>query len=76
MPDVLALPLARAKAILDACGREYLVVRISSAYRQEEKETSRMEEYVVRQTELSQHTLLLSTVMKRRKEVLKHGFQD
>lgn len=76
MPDVVALPLARAKAILDACGREYLVVRIASAYRSEEIETGRMEEYVVRQTELPHHKMLLSTVMKRRKEVLEHGFQD
>lgn len=76
MPDVVALPLARAKAVLDACGREYLVVRIASAYRQEETDTCRMEEYVVRQTELSGHKLLLSTVTKRRKEVLEHGFQD
>ena len=74
MPDVLALPLSEAVKMLQAAGWDYQVVRISSGYRHESKENCRMEEYVVRQQLLADHKMLLSTIMKRRKEVLKHGF--
>lgn len=74
MPDVLALPLAQAEVILKASGLQYQVRRIASGYRQKQTENCCLEEYVVRQQELSAGKLLLSTVMKRRKEVLRHGF--
>ena len=74
MPDVLALPLSEAVLILQAAGWDYQVVRISSGYRHENINNCRMEEYVVRQQDLSDHKTLLSTIMKRRKEVLEHGF--
>ena len=73
MPDVLALPLSEAVKMLRAAGWDYQVVRISSGYRHESKDNCRMEEYVVRQQELADHKILLSTIMKRRKEVLEHG---
>ena len=73
MPDVVALPLAKAEKLLQADGRDFQVVRISSAYRHDTIENCLMEEYVVRQQELADHKILLSTMMKRRKEVLKHG---
>ena len=73
MPDVVALPLAKAEKLLQADGRDYQVVRISSGYRHEKSDNCHMEEYVVRQQELPDHKILLSTMMKRRKEVLKHG---
>ncbi len=73
MPDVLALPLSEAVQILRAAGWDYLVVRIPSGYRHEKRENCRMEEYVVRQQELPDHRMLLSTIMKRRKEVPEHG---
>ena len=76
MPDVLALPLSEAVKMLRAAGWDYQVVRISSGYRHESKDNCRMEEYVVRQQELADHRMLLSTIMKRRKEVLEHGLQD
>ncbi len=74
MPDVLAMPLSEAKILLQADGWDYQVVRISSGYRHESKENCRMEEYVVRQQLLADHKIRLSTIMKRRKEVLLHGF--
>lgn len=73
MPDVLAMPLSEALKLLQADGREYHLVRISSGYRHECKDNCRMEEYVVRQQLLSDYKIILSTVMKRRKEVLEHG---
>ena len=73
MPDVVALPLREAEKLLLAAGWDYQVVRISSRYRHDIKDNCRMEEYVVRQQELPGHIILLSTIMKRRKEVLKHG---
>ena len=73
MPDVLALPLSEAVKMLQAAGWDYQVVRISSAYRHDNTDNCRMEEYVVRQQELADHRMLLSTIMKRRKEVLEHG---
>ena len=73
MPDVLALPLAKAEVIVKAAGFRYRIRRITSGYRQEETENGRLEEYVVRQQELSTSELLLTTV-KKRKEVLRHGF--
>lgn len=73
MPDVLALPLCEAEKLLAASGRDYQVVRISSGYRHETIENCQMEEYVVRQQELTDHKILLSTIMKRRKEVLEYG---
>ena len=73
MPDVLALPLCEAEKLLAASGRDYQVVRISSGYRHETIEKCQMEEYVVRQQELADHKILLSTIMKRRKEVLEYG---
>ena len=73
MPDVVALPLREAEKLLLAAGWDYQVVRISSGYRQNNIESCRMEEYVVRQQELPGHIILLSTIMKRRKEVLEHG---
>ena len=74
MPDVLALPLSEAVKMLQAAGWDYQVVRISSGYRHEIKENCQMEEYVVRQQELADHRILLSTILKRRKEVLEYGF--
>ena len=75
MPDVLALPLAEAVKMLQAAGWAFQVVRISSEYwHDNNKDNCRMEEYVVRQQELADHKMQLSTIMKRRKEVLKHGF--
>jgi len=74
MPDVVALPLAEAVKLIQAAGRDYQVVCISSGYRHEIKENCRMEEYVVRQQELADKKIFLSTIMKRRKEVLKYGF--
>ena len=74
MPDVVALPLSEAEKLLQAAGWDYQVVRISSAYRHESIENCRMEEYVVRQQKMPDHTMFLSTIMKRRKEVLEHGF--
>lgn len=76
MPDVLAMPLNIAVKILLNAGWEYRVVHISSGYRQEDRENCLTEEYVVRQQQLSVHIILLSTMMKRRKEVLEHGFQN
>ena len=76
MPDVLALPLSEAVKMLQAAGWDYQVVRFSSAYRHDNTDNCRMEEYVVRQQELADHRMLLSTIMKRRKEVLEHGLQD
>ena len=76
MPDVLALPLSVAAGMLQEDGWEYEVVRISSGYRQKDTDNCTMEEYVVRQQILSGHKMLLSTMMKRRKEVLEHGFQN
>ena len=73
MPDVLAQPLCEAEKLLAASGRDYQVVRISSGYRHETIENCQMEEYVVRQQELADHKILLSTIMKRRKEVLEYG---
>ena len=73
MPDVLALPLSEAVNMLEAAGWDYQVVRISSGYRHESKDHCHMEEYVVRQQELADHRMLLSTILKRRKEVLEHG---
>ena len=73
MPDVVALPLSEAEKLLLAAGWDYQVVRISSGYRHDNKDNCRMEEYVVRQQELADHRMLLSTIMKKRKEVLKHG---
>ena len=67
------LPLARVKRITTGIGFDYQVVRISSGYRHENTDNCHMEEYVVRQQELPDHKILLSTIMKRRKEVLKHG---
>ena len=67
------LPLARVKRITTGIGFDYQVVRISSGYRHEDTDNCHMEEYVVRQQELPDHKILLSTIMKRRKEVLKHG---
>ena len=61
MPDVVALPLHEAEKLLSASGWDYQVVRISSAYRQQE---------------LADHKILLSTIMKRRKEVLEYGLQN
>lgn len=74
MPDVVAFPLSEAAQLLRAAGWDFKVIRISSGYRHEIKENCRMEEYVVRQQELADNKMLLSTVMKRRKEVLEHGF--
>ena len=76
MPDVLAQPLCEAEKLLAASGRDYQVVRISSGYRHETIENCQMEEYVVRQQELADHKILLSTIMKRRKEVLEYGLQN
>ena len=76
MPDVVALPLHEAEKLLSASGWDYQVVRISSAYRHDTIENCLMEEYVVRQQELTDHKILLSTIMKRRKEVLEHGLQN
>ena len=76
MPDVVALPLREAEKILQAAGWDYQAVRISSGYRQNNIENCRMEEYVVRQQLLADHTMLLSTIMKKRKEVLEHGIQN
>ena len=77
MPDVVALPLREAEKILQAAGWNYQVVRISSGYRPNNHiEICRMEEYVVRQQLLADHTMLLSTSMKKRKEVLEHGIQN
>ena len=73
MPDDVALPLAEAVKQLHVAGWDYKVVRISSGYRHDNKENCPMEEYVVRQQELADHKMLLSTIMKRRKEVLEHG---
>ena len=73
MPDVLAMPLPEAEKVLQAEGWDYQVVRISSGYRHEKSDNCHMEEYVVRQQELPDHKILLSTMMKRRKEVLEHG---
>ncbi|MBQ9696996.1 MAG: hypothetical protein IJV46_00460 [Acidaminococcaceae bacterium] len=74
MPDILALPLSVAAGMLQEEGWEYQVVRISSGYRQKDTDNCILEEYVVRQQILSDHTMLLSTMLKRRKEVLEHGF--
>ena len=74
MPDVVALPLSEAVQLIRAVGWDFHVIRISSGYRHDNTENCRMEEYVVRQQELADHIMLLSTVMKRRKEVLEHGF--
>ena len=71
------LPLARVKRITTDIGFDYQVVRISSGYRPNNHiESCRMEEYVVRQQLLADHTMLLSTIMKKRKEVLEHGIQN
>ncbi|MBR4907889.1 MAG: hypothetical protein IKZ43_02625 [Acidaminococcaceae bacterium] len=67
------LPLARVKRITTVIGFDYQVVRISSGYRHDIKDNCRMEEYVVGQQELPGYKILLSTITKRRKEVLKHG---
>lgn len=74
MPDVVALPLSEAEKLLLAAGWDYQVERISSAYRHDITENCRMEEYVVRQQELPGQITILRTIMKRRKEVLEHGF--
>ena len=74
MPDVVALPLPEAVQLIRAAGWDFRVIRISSGYRHESIENCRLEEYVVRQQELADHKMLLSTIMKRRKEVLEHGF--
>ena len=66
MPDVLALPLSEAVKMLQAAGWDYQVVRISSAYRHDNTDNCRMEEYVVRQQELADHRMLLSTRRLRR----------
>lgn len=76
MPDVMALPLNDAVKILTAAGWDFELVRISSRYRDKETENSYMEEYVVRQRKLSDYKVLLTTMLKRRKEVLEHGFQN
>jgi len=76
MPDVVALPLREAEKVLLAAGWDYQVVRISSGYLQNNTEGCRMEEYVVRQQLLADYTMLLSTIMKKRKEVLEHGIQN
>ena len=73
MPDVLAMPLSAATQMLQGAGWNFQVIRISSGYRQKDTENCRMEEYVVRQQMLSDYKVLLSTMMKRRKEVLEHG---
>ena len=70
MPDVLAMPLPEAEKVLQAEGWDYQVVHISSGYRHDSKDNCHMEEYVVRQQELAGHIMRLSTIMKRRKEVL------
>ena len=67
------LSLARVKKTTADIGFDYQVARISSRYRHDIKDNCRMEEYVVRQQELPGHIILLSTIMKRRKEVLKNG---
>ena len=73
----VGLPLARVKRITTDIGFDYQVVRISSGYRPNNHiESCRMEEYVVRQQLLADHTMLLSTIMKKRKEVLEHGIQN
>ncbi len=74
MPDVLALTLDDAVHILQEEGWKYQVNHTPSMYRPQDTENGLMEEYVVRQRELSGHIMLLSTMLKRRKEVLMHGF--
>ena len=77
MPDVVALPLREAAKLLLAAGRDYQVVLISSGYWHNNYiDSCHMEEYVVRQQELADYTMLLSTIMKKRKEVLEHGIQN
>ena len=63
MPDVLALPLSEAVEMLQAAGWDYQVVRISSAYRHDNTDNCRMEEYVVRQQDPARSMLLSISMM-------------
>ncbi len=76
MPDVVALPLAKAREVLAESGWDYEVEYSASGYREEGTENCRPEEYVIRQLPLSDHKLKLTVAVKWRREVLQDGFQN
>ena len=76
MIDVLAFPLAEAAQILDKAGVQWQVRRCEPKFRRCGLVSGQENEYVVRQHWLDNHKVVLTTVIKYRKEVLKDGLED
>jgi hypothetical protein len=76
MIDVLALPLAEAKAKLEQEKVTIKVVRSEPEYRRFGPVSAKSIEYVVRQHWLDNHNVILTTVLKYRKEVLGNGIEN
>ena len=76
MIDVLALPLAEAKAKLEQEKVTIKVVRSEPKYRRFGPVSDKSIEYVVRQHWLDNHNVILTTVLKYRKEVLGNGIEN
>ena len=76
MIDVLALSLEMALAKLKEGQMPVQVVRSEPHFRRCGLTTGPGQEYVVRQHLLDNHTVVLTTVIKYRKEVLEDGIED
>lgn len=76
MPDVLALPLAQAELALGKAGYRCEVRRTQPRYRRHQVEGGMPAEYVVNQRMLDNHIVVLTTVIRYRKEVLQDGFRN
>lgn len=76
MIDVLALPLEKALAQLKAMSAQVQVIRSEPHFRRCGITSGPGMEYVVRQHWLDNHTVVLTTVIKYRKEVLENGIED
>ena len=70
MIDVLALPVEEAGKLLAEHGYKVKICRSEPHYRRHSCEDGTPSEYVVRQLLLDNNTMLLTTVIRYRKEVL------
>lgn len=76
MIDILALPLDKALLQLKAEQVQVQVICSEPHFRRCGLTTGLGMEYVVRQHWLDNHTVVLTTVIKYRKEVLENGIED
>jgi len=75
MPDVLAMPLDKARSLLAAAGYEIEIMRTENAYKDAGSVKGRFIAYIVRQIELPGKKVQLTLTLKRERRCSEMAFK-